>query len=402
MNQVGPPDASDWFARQYGREPEGSWFAPGRVNLMGGPDYTETFVLPVTLGTGVFAAASRRADGRIALVSRQEGGEPVVLSIDTLEPGSVDGWAAYPAGVAWALREAGYLPGGADVAIDADLPAGAGLSSSAALECAVALALTGLYEVPVARRELAALARRAENVFVGVPTGIMDQIAALLGQAGHALLLDCRTGTAEPVPFSPAAAGLTLLVIDTRVRHALGDGRYAERRRACEQGASVLGVRSLRDVTQVEDLDRLDEPSLRRVCGHVVAETRRVLWAAELLRGAGREQLTAVGELLTASHHSLRDQFGVSWPQADEAVTAAIEAGAAGARMTGGGFGGCVVALVPGDRAGQVRRAVTERFARHHWAAPGYLDGVPSGGGRKTEPRRGYLLRRETSSESAM
>ena len=383
MSRAGPPDAGGWFARQYGREPDGVWFAPGRVNLMGGPDYTETFVLPVTLGAGVCAAASRRGDGRVALVSRQVDEEPFVRSIDSLKPGSVGGWAAYPAGVAWALREAGYLPGGADVAIDADLPAGAGLSSSAALECAVALALTGLYRVPVPRRELAALARRAENVFCGVPTGIMDLIAALLGRAGHALLLDCRAGTAEPVPFDPAAAGLTLLVIDTRVRHALGDGRYAERRRACEAGAAALGVRSLRDVTDGRELDRLDELSLRRVCGHVVAEKHRVLRAAGLLRAGGREQVTAMGELLTVSHCSLRDQFGMSWPEADEAVAAAVEAGAVGARMTGGGFGGCVVALVPADRVGEVRGAVTERFARRGWPAPCYLDVVPSDGGRR-------------------
>ncbi len=385
MNQAAPPDAGGWFARQYGREPDGIWFAPGRVNLMGGPDYNEVFVLPFALGAGVYAAASRHSHGRIALASRQAGGEQVVLSVDTLEPGSVDGWAAYPAGVAWALREAGYLPGGADVAIDADLSAGAGLSSSAALECAVALALTELYQVPVPvpRRELAALARRAENDFAGVPTGIMDQTVALLGQAGHALLLDCRVGTAEAVPFDPAAAGLTLLVIDTRVRHALGDGRYAERRRACEEGASALGVRSLRDVTEDGELARLDDPALRRICGHVLAEKRRVLRAAELLRAGGREQVTALGELLTVSHYSLRDQFEMSWPQADEAVAAAIDAGAAGARMTGGGFGGCVIALVPADRAEQVRSAVTERFSRHRWPAPCYLDGVPSDGGRR-------------------
>jgi galactokinase len=401
VNLVEPLDAVELFVRQYGREPDGVWFAPGRVNLMGGPDYTETFVLPVTLGAGIRAAASRRGDGRLSLISRQAGGEPVVLSVDTLEPGSVDGWAAYPAGVAWALREAAHLPGGADVAVDADLPAGAGLSSSAALECAVALALTGLYEVAVPGRELAALARRAENVFAGVPTGIMDQIAALLGRAGHALLLDCRAGTTEPVPFDPAAAGLTLLIIDTRVRRSLGDGRYAERRRACEQGASALGVRSLRDVTDARELDRLAEPSLRRACGHVLAETRRVLRAAELLRAGGRDQLTAVGGLLTVSHDSLRDQFGMSWPQADEAVAAAVEAGAAGARMTGGGFGGCVVALVPADRAGQVRDAVTERFARCRWPAPRYLDGVPCDGGRRLTSQD-YRWRRETSSESAM
>jgi galactokinase len=368
-----------WFAEQYGREPDGIWFAPGRVNLMGGPDYTEGFVLPFTLGAGVTAAAARRSDRRIALVSRQAGGEPVRLDFDTLEPGSVTGWTAYPAGVAWALLRVGYLAGGADVAIDADLPAGAGLSSSAALECATALALTGLYQASVRRPELAALARQAETEFVGVPCGIMDQIAALLGRAGHALLLDCRSGSATAVPLDPAAAGLTLLVIDTRVRHALGDGRYAQRRRACAAAAAALGVRALRDVTD-EDLARLADPALRRLSQHVIAEYRRVLRAADLLRAG---DLAAIGPLLTESHHSLRDRFEVSWPQADEAVAAALEAGAAGARMTGGGFGGCVVALAPAERATQVRAAVTDRFIRHHWPAPGYQDAVPSGGARQ-------------------
>ena len=384
MNRAEPPDAGVWFAERYGREPDGIWFAPGRVNLIGGPDYNEVFVLPFALGAGVSAAASRRSDRRIALTSRRVDGEPVLLSVDTLEPGSVGGWAAYPAGVAWALRQAGYLAGGADVAIDADLPAGAGLSSSAALECSVALALTELYQLPVPRRELAALARRAENDFAGVPTGIMDQMAALLCRAGHALLLDCRSGTEAVVPLNPAAAGLTLLIIDTRARHALADGRYATRRRACEQAASMLGVRSLRDITgDAGALARLTEPSLRRLCRHVISENRRVLRAAELLRAGDQ---AAIGGLLTASHRSLRDEFQVSWPQADEAVEAAIDAGAAGARMTGGGFGGSVVALVPADRAGHVRRAVTGRFARHHWSAPHYLDAVPSDGARRIDP----------------
>jgi galactokinase len=375
MNQ----DAGAWFARRYGREPEGVWFAPGRVNLIGGPDYNQVFVLPFALGAGITAAAARRPDRRIALASRHVPGERVLLEIDALEPGSVGGWAAYPAGVAWALSQAGHLAGGADVAIDADLPAGAGLSSSAALECATALALTGLYQVPVPRRELAALTRRAENDFVGVPTGIMDQIAALLCRAGHALLLDCRAGTGTQVPLDPAAAGLTLLVIDTRARHALADGRYAQRRQACEQAASALGVRSLRDVTE-EDLARLGDPSLKRLCRHVVAENRRVLQAADLLRAGDQ---AGAGALLTASHCSFRDQFGVSWPQADEAVAAALEAGAAGARMTGGGFGGCVVALAPAECAAHVRAAVTDRFTHHRWPAPHYLDAVPSDGARR-------------------
>jgi galactokinase len=371
-----------WFAEQYGREPDGTWFAPGRVNLMGGPDYTEGFVLPFALGAGVTAAAARRSDRRIAVVSRHAGGDPVRLDLDALEPGSVAGWPAYPAGVAWALLRAGCLPGGADVAIDADLPAGAGLSSSAALECATALALTGLYQVPVRRPELAALARQAETEFVGVPCGIMDQIAALLGRAGHALLLDCRTGSATAVPLDPGAAGLTLLVIDTRVRHALGDGRYAQRRQACAAAASALGVRALRDVTD-EDLARLADPALRRLSQHVIAEYRRVLRAADLLRAG---DLAAIGPLLTESHHSLRDRFEVSWPQADEAVAAALEVGAAGARMTGGGFGGCVVALAPAERATQVRAAVTDRFTRRRWPAPGYRDAVPSGGACQVAP----------------
>jgi galactokinase len=372
-------DAGVWFARRYGREPEGVWFAPGRVNLIGGPDYNEVFVLPFALGAGVTAAAARRPDRRITLASRHAPGERVLLEIDALEPGSVGGWAAYPAGVAWALGQAGHLAGGANVAIDADLPVGAGLSSSAALECATALALTGLYQVPVPRPELAALTRRAENDFAGVPAGIMDQIAALLCRAGHALLLDCRAGTGTQVPFDPAAAGLTLLVIDTRVRRALADGRYAQRRRACEQAASALGVRSLRDITE-EDLAGLSEPFLQRLCGHVIAENRRVLQAADLLRAGDQ---VAVGALLTASHQSFRDQFGVSWPQADEAVDAAIGAGAAGARMTGGGFGGCVVALAPAERAAQIRAAVTDRFTHHDWPIPHYLGAVPSSGARR-------------------
>ena len=370
-------------------EPDGIWFAPGRVNLMGGPDYTELFVLPFALGAGVTVAASRRPDRRIMLTSRQVTSEPVLLDIDTLEPGSVRGWAAYPAGVAWALREAGHLNGGADLAIDADLPMGAGLSSSAALECATALALTELDQLDVPRNALAALARRAENEFVGVPSGIMDQIAALQCRAGHALLLDCRHLTSTPVPLDPAAAGLTLLLIDTRARHTHSGGRYAERRRACDRAAAALGVRSLRDLTGDDLTDddkalaRLD-PSLRRPAGHVLAEYRRVRRAADLLRNGDP---AAIGPLLTASHHSLRDQFGMSWPQADAAVAAAVEAGAAGARMTGGGFGGCVVALAPAERATHIRAAVTDRFAQKRWPVPRYLDAVPSGGARRVAPR---------------
>ena len=373
-------DAADLFAQRYGKHPRGAWRAPGRVNLIGEhTDYNDGFVLPFAIGPGVSAAAARRDDGRLALTSRQAPGADVSLPLDELRPGSVDGWAAYPAGVAWALRAAGYPIGGVSLAFDSDLPLGAGLSSSAALECAVALALTELHGLSVPRPQLADIARHAENDFVGAPTGIMDQSAALLCQAGHALLLDCRSGIGTAVPLDPRAAGLCLLVIDTRVRHALTDGGYAARRQACEEAAAVLGVRSLRDIMDSSELADID-PLLRRRARHVVTENSRVLAAAALLRSG---QLARTGPLLTASHASLRDDFEVSWPAADATVEAAIDAGACGARMTGGGFGGSVIALVHAERDRQVRAAVASRFTQQGWPAPGFIDAVPSAGARR-------------------
>jgi galactokinase len=214
---------------------------------------------------------------------------------------------------------------------------------------------------------MAAFGRRAENDFVGVPTGLMDQLVVLLGRAGHALLLDCRAGTGTSVPLDPAAAGLALLVIDTRARHELTDGGYAARRQACEDAARALGVPSLRDITSVGELDRLGDPVLRRRARHVVSENRRVLEVAGLLRAG---QLSRAGSLLTASHASLRDDFEVSWPEADAAVEAVLQAGALGARMTGGGFGGSVIALAPAAVSARVTGAVTDVFGRRGWRAP--------------------------------
>jgi len=371
--------AADWFAECYGTEPEGVWHAPGRVNLIGEhTDYNEGFVLPFALGQGVRAAVSRRDDGLLEMCSQQARASPATAPLSRLSPGSVTGWAAYPAGAAWAIREAGYPVGGASIAIDADLERGAALSSSAALECATALALTGVHGLDVDRRELAALARRGENEFVGVPTGIMDQSASLLCRAGQALLLDCRSGQASDVPLDLEAAGLVLLVIDTRVQHALADGRYASRRRACEDAARLLGVRSLRDVTDnPAAVGQITDPLLRRRARHVVTENSRVLETASLLRAgeAGR-----CGPLLTASHASLRDDFEVSWPQADVAVEAATAGGALGARMTGGGFGGSVIALTEAERAEGVRTSTSRAFSDHGWPPPRFLDAVPSSG----------------------
>jgi galactokinase len=369
------------YAAEFGEPPDGVWFAPGRVNLIGEhTDYNGGFVLPFALSAGVAAAAGRRGDG-LAVSSRQRGGRAVTAPPGRLAPGTVTGWAAYPLGMAWALTAAGYPPGGTAIAIDTDLAIGAGLSSSAALECAVGLAVADLHGLAVTRPELAALASRAENEFAGAPTGIMDQSAALLCRAGHALLLDCRSGAAQDVPLDPGADGLALLVIDTGVRHALNDGRYAARRRSCEEAARALGVTSLRDLTdRPEAVSALADPELRRRARHVVTENRRVLEVAGLLR---RGDLAAVGPLLSDSHTSLRDDFEVSWPQADVAVGSALAAGAAGARMTGGGFGGSVIALVPAGRAGHVTAAVAAAFARAGWPAASIMPAVPSAAGRR-------------------
>jgi galactokinase len=369
------------YAGQFGEQPEGVWFAPGRVNLIGEhTDYNGGFVLPFALRTGVAVAAGRDRAG-ITVWSRQRGGRPVTARGGGLVPGAVGGWTAYPLGMAWALGAAGHPPGGTAIAIDADLAIGAGLSSSAALECAVGLALAELHGLAVTRPELAALASQAENEFAGAPTGIMDQSAALLCRAGHALLLDCRSGASQDVPLDPGAAGLALLVIDTGVRHALNDGRYAARRRSCEQAARALGVASLRELTdRPEAVSELADPELRRRARHVVTENRRVLAAAELL---WRGELAAVGPLLTDSHASLRDDFEVSWPHADVTVDSALAAGAAGARMTGGGFGGSVVALVPADQADQVTAAIAGAFARAGWPPARVMPTVPSPSARR-------------------
>jgi galactokinase len=389
VSSPGADQAAQWFRAQYASAPQGVWHAPGRANLIGEhTDYNDGFVLPFALDRGTFAAAALREDGVLELSSRQEPGgtaglggvsKTVTVELDTLAPGRVEGWAAYPAGVVWALRQAGYPVPGARVAVDSDLPQGAGLSSSAALECAVALALTQLAGLDVARQELASIARRAENDFVGVPTGIMDQSAALLCQAGHALLLDCRSGEADSVPLDPALSGLALAIIDTRARHALTESGYGARHIECEEAARALGVRTLRDIAGPESLAGLADPVLRRRARHVITENQRVLEAAALLR---RGKVAGIGRLLNESHASLRDDFEISWPEADVAVDAAVQAGALGARMMGGGFGGSVIALLPEDGAA-VHEAVSAAYRHRGWPAPGFLDAPPSPSARR-------------------
>ena len=365
------------FLACHGAPPEGVWHAPGRVNLMGEhTDYNEGWVLPFALNLGVVAAAARRGDGVLDIRSRQAPHDAVSLPLASLAAGSVTGWPAYPAGVDWAMREAGHPVGGASLVIDSDLPQGAGLSSSAALECATALALAGLYQVRVPRPELARLARRAENEMAGVPSGIMDQSASLLCTARHALLLDCRSGGASLVPFDPGAAGLVLLVVDTGARHELTDGRYAVRRQECERAARALGVPSLRDVDDPARADGIADPVLARRARHVITDNQRVLEAVALLETG---DLAGLGPVLHASHVALRDDFEISWAQADAAVAAAERAGALGARMVGGGFGGSVIALVPADYA-RVTAALSAEYARRGWPPPHVLAAPPSAG----------------------
>jgi galactokinase len=376
------------FTETFGGKPDGRWWAPGRVNLIGEhTDYNDGFVLPLALEQGV-AAAARPVDQPVLRVrsAQQEG--TVELALAEITPDTVSGWSSYVAGVAWALREAGHDVPGLEVVVDGDIPAGAGLSSSAALECAVAVAWNDLAGLDLSRDDLAAAAQRAENDVVGAPTGGMDQMASLHGRAGHAVFLDMRSLRAEQVPFDPPAAGLTLMVIDTHAPHAHVDGEYAERRRSCTQAAEILGVPALRDVS----LDGLDGALARLGAGaegdllrkrvrHIVTENARVLDVVGALRSGNDPRV--IGPALTASHASMRDDFEITVPEVDTAVAAALEAGAYGARMTGGGFGGCVLALVEADAVEPVVRAVEAAYEKAGFRAPSTFVATASDGARK-------------------
>ncbi|MBQ0987278.1 galactokinase [Streptomyces sp. F63] len=373
------------FASLYGSEPEGLWAAPGRVNLIGEhTDYNDGYVLPLALPHTARAAVSRRDDGVLRLHSGDVPGGVVELRADALEPGAGGlGWAAYPAGVVWALRDAGHPVNGMDLHVSSTVPVGAGLSSSAALEIVTALALNDLHGLGLRPWQLARLAQRAENVFVGMPCGIMDQTASACCTAGHALHLDTRDLAQRQVPFDLAAAGLRLLVVDTRVQHALGDSAYAERRASCEEGAVLLDVPALRDIgaDQLDAaLSRLGDGTLRRRVRHVVTENRRV---EEVTARLGAGDARGVGPLLTAGHASLRDDFEVSCPELDLVVESACAAGALGARMTGGGFGGSAIALVEEAAAEPVTKAVTAAFAAAGHREPRVFAAVPSAGARR-------------------
>jgi galactokinase len=355
--------------------PASRWRAPGRVNLIGEhTDYNQGFVLPLAIGFGVTATVRPRSDAWLHLTSAQAAsGE--VIEVSTLAPGAVHGWAAYVAGVWWALHQGGWRIGGADVHVDGDVPVGAGLSSSAALECSVASAAAEVFGLGLSRPELVQVTRRSENDFVGVPNGIMDQSASMLATAGNALFLDARTLKTEQVPFALSSHGLAMLVIDSKTPHALVDGEYAARRRSCEAAAATLGVPALRDVPLAgleERLQGVADEQTRRRARHVVTENGRVLDTVALLQA---DRPDAIGSLLTASHVSMRDDFEITSDRVDLAVDVALRAGALGARMTGGGFGGCVIALV--QSSGPSGPAAVAAAVEAAFAAKGYASPVP-------------------------
>ena len=375
----------DDFAEVFGREPDGVWSAPGRVNLIGEhTDYNLGFVLPFAINRRTVAAVGAR-DDRIIRVGSTFADEVVEIPLDDLAPEVLSGWSAYPLGVAWALGQFGAdlaaVPG-VDILLDSNVPVGSGLSSSAAIEGAVAVALNDLWRLGFDRRTLARVGQRAENVAVGAPTGIMDQSASLLGERDAAVFLDCRSLDSEVVPLGLEAAGLEILIIDTGVTHSHATGGYAERRASCEEGARILGVEALRDVS-VGDLDRarelMDDVTFRRV-RHVVTEDQRVLDTVRTLREQGP---AAIGELLDASHVSMRDDFEISVPELDLAVETAQANGAIGARMTGGGFGGSAIALVPTDALSRVLVALDGAFAEHGFGQPDLFTVQASEGARR-------------------
>lgn len=371
-----------------GHEPDGLWSAPGRVNLIGEhTDYNDGFAMPFAIDRRTVAAVRRREDAVIRVISTFDP-VPVEIALADLDVAQfprdgVPEWSAYPLGVAWALLALDAdAPTGVDIAFASDVPVGAGLSSSAAIEGATASALRDLWALDLDATALARIGRRAENEAVGAPTGIMDQMASMLGRQDAAILIDCRTLEGTPVDLGFAAAGLELLVIDTHVQHAHSTGGYGDRRAACERGAAALSVAALRDLSPA-DLDRaaelLDETTFRRV-RHVVTEDQRVLDTVRILHEDGP---LAIGDLLVASHVSLRDDFEVSCAELDVAVDAAMAAGAVGARMTGGGFGGSAIALVAHERAEAVASAVSSAFADAGFVAPSIFRVHPSQGARR-------------------
>lgn len=364
------------FLETFGDEPDLVAAAPGRVNLIGEHiDYSEGFVLPFAIKDRTFAAMRMRDDSTVRIASAQRRNKIVSVDINSVKPGLKGEWERYALGVLWSMG----VKTGVDVMIDGHVPLGAGLSSSAALECSVATAVNHLFNMGLSLEDLARLTQKAENLYVGVPCGIMDQSVSLMATQGSALLLDCRDLSTRNIPFDVASSGLELLIIDTQAHHALTDGGYAERRASCESVASKLGIKSMRELTMAE-LDNsksmLSEVEYIRA-RHAVTEMQRVLDCVDAL---SQSDFIKVGQLINQSHISLRDDYTVSCPELDTAVDAALAAGALGSRMVGGGFGGSAIALIQASETSETIKAIEKAFAERKFKAPRFFTSLPSQG----------------------
>lgn len=364
------------FLETFGEEPDLIAAAPGRVNLIGEHiDYSEGFVLPFAIKDRTTAAIRKREDSTVRIASAQRRNKVVTVDINNVKPGFKGEWERYALGVLWSMG----VKTGVDLMIDGHVPLGAGLSSSAALECSVATAVNHLFDMGFSLEDLARLTQKAENQYVGVPCGIMDQSVSLMATTGSALLLDCRDLSTRNIPFDVASSGLELLIIDTQAHHALTDGGYAERRASCDSVAAKLGIKSMRELSMTQ-LDSAKE-SLTQVeyvrARHAVSEMQRVLDCVEAL---SKSDFVKVGELINQSHASLRDDYTVSCAELDTAVDAALAAGALGSRMVGGGFGGSAIALIEASKTEETIKAVEKAFADKKFKAPRFFTSLPSQG----------------------
>ena len=364
------------FQEVFGTPPDIIAIAPGRVNLIGEHvDFLDGFVLPFAISDATTVAIAKNSSNKIRCASIQKKGAVSTIDCANIAPKSGEAWARYPIGVLWSLG----IETGIDILVDGQVPLGAGLSSSAALECAVATAINELFNLGLTLPELARAAQRAENIYVGMPCGIMDQSVSLMATEGNALLLDTRDLSVEQIPFNIAPLGLELLVIDTQVHHALVDGGYAERRTSCEKAIADLNITSLRDISISEFVARkpeLDEKTYLRAF-HGVTEMQRVLEAVALLKAG---DFVGFGEIVTAAHISLRDNYTVSCPELNLAVDTALKFGALGSRMIGGGFGGSAIALIKAKDSELIKSEIKSGFMKARFKSPRFFSALPSAG----------------------
>jgi len=368
------------FQEVFDKSPDVIASAPGRVNLIGEHvDFLDGFVLPFAISDATTVAISKTSNNKIRCASIQKKGVVSTLDCKDIAPKTGEAWTRYPIGVLWSLG----IETGLDILVDGQVPLGAGLSSSAALECAVATAVNELFDLGLTHSELALAAQRAENIYVGMPCGIMDQSVSLMATSGNALLLDTRDLSIEQIPFDIAPLGLELLVIDTQVHHALVDGGYAERRASCEKAIADLGITSLRDISISDFVSRkseLDDKTYLRAF-HGVTEMQRVLKAVALLKSG---DFVGFGEIVTAAHISLRDNYTVSCPELNLAVDTALKFGALGSRMIGGGFGGSAIALVKAKDSELIKSEIKSAFMKARFKNPRFFSALPSAGARLT------------------